>query len=58
MKASSVEMMGNVIELNAEFQLVELEQRLEMAAAADPTRVMIDYCCRCVLNPLCDMYAE
>jgi hypothetical protein len=38
--------------LNGEFQLAELEQRLEMASASSATLQPIYYCCFCVAN--CD----
>lgn len=34
-----------------EFQLVELEERLEMVAGS--SNVLLDYCCECVGNPFC-----
>lgn len=54
MKAAFVEMMEDNMDVTGQFQLVELEQRLEMAAAADPSKIIIDYCCRCFMNPQCE----
>lgn len=45
MNATTAVSMEEAMELNGEFQLVELEQRLEMAAA-EP----VYYCCFCILN--------
>lgn len=50
MNATNAVSMENAMELNSEFQLVELEQRLEMAAG-EP----VYYCCFCIMN--CEMVA-
>jgi hypothetical protein len=39
-------------ELGGEFQLAELEQRLEMASAGSPS---FYYCCMCFNNVACQM---
>ena len=42
----------NETELSGEFQLAELEQRLEMASASSPS---FYYCCMCFNNVACQM---
>jgi capsular polysaccharide biosynthesis protein len=40
-----------------EFQLTELESRLEMAVTVSPEQdvQLVGYCCECVGNPYCGM---